>query len=143
MLAGILNYELTRYLLCILVIVRLTGRSRLGGGRELVVKLRLAFLTAALLLLLMMPWGEAGVMLAMFVAVDLGAAALMLRPEQPHGFRVVQLRGDAPNLELMRRIVPELRMRRPALAIDAQIQWRQMAETHRRRREVDFALRRD
>jgi len=109
----------------------------------LVLKLRLAFLTVALLLLLMMPWGEAGVTLAAFVAADLGAAALMLRPEQPHGFRVVQLRGDAPNIELMRRIVPELRMRRPALAIDAQIRWRQMAETHRHRREVGFALRRD
>ena len=109
----------------------------------MVVTLRLAFLTAALLLLMMMPWGEAGVMLALFVAVDLGAAALMLRPEQPRGFRIVHLRSDAANMELMRRIVPELRMRRPALAIDAQFQWRQMAEAHRRRRELNFALRRD
>jgi hypothetical protein len=46
-------------------------------------------------------------------------------------------------MELMRRIVPELRMRRPVLAIDAQIQWRQRAEAHRRRRELNFALRRD
>ena len=109
----------------------------------MVVTLRLAFLTVALLLLVMMPWGEAGVMLALFVAVDLGAAALMLRPEQPHGFRVVHLRSDAANMELMRRVVPELRMRRPALAIDAQIRWRQMAEVHRHRRELNFALRRD
>lgn len=109
----------------------------------MVVTLRLAFLTVALLLLLMMPWGEAGVMLALFVASDLGAAALMLRPEQPHGFRVVHLGGDAANMELMRRIAPELRMRRPAPAVDAQIQWRQMAEAHRRRRELGFALRRD
>lgn len=109
----------------------------------MIVTLRLAFLTVALLLLLMMPWGEAGVMLTLFVAVDLGAAALMLRPEQPRGFRVVHLRNEAANLELMRRILPELRMRRPVLAIDAQIQWRQMAEAHRRRRELSFALRRD
>jgi hypothetical protein len=143
MLAGILNHELTPYLPSILSIVSSTGRSRLGGGRELIVTLRLAFLTAPLLLLLMMPWGEAGVMLALFVAVDLGAAALMLRPEQPRGFRVVQLRGDTANMELTRRIAPELRMRRPALAIDAQIHWRQMAEAHRRRRELNFALRRD
>lgn len=109
----------------------------------MVVKLRLAFLTVALLLLLVMPWGEAGVTLALFVAVDLGAAALMLRPEQPHGFRVVHLRSDTANLDLMRRIVPELRMHRPALAIDARIQWRQAAEAHRRRREFSFVLRRD
>jgi hypothetical protein len=46
-------------------------------------------------------------------------------------------------VELLRRIAPELRMRRPAYAIDAQVQWRQAAEAHRRRREFNFALRRD
>jgi hypothetical protein len=105
--------------------------------------LRIAFLAFAVILLLMMPWGQAGVMLALFVAADLGAAALMLRPEAQHGFKVVQLRGDVDNLALLRRVVPELRMRRPALAIDAQIEWRRAAEAHRRRRELAFALRRD
>ncbi len=109
----------------------------------MVVTLRLAFLTVAVLLLLIMPWGEASVMLALFVAADLGAAALMLRPEPTRGFRVVQLRGGGDSVELLRRIAPELRMRRPAYAIDAQVQWRQAAEAHRRRREFNFALRRD
>ena len=108
------------------------------------IKLRIAFLAVAVLLLLMMSWGEAGVMLALFVAADLGAAALMLRSEEtPHGFKVVRLGSDADSLVLLRRVVPELRMRRPALAINAQIEWRQAAEARRRRREFAFALRRD
>ncbi|HWB51861.1 MAG TPA: hypothetical protein VG651_22325 [Stellaceae bacterium] len=105
--------------------------------------LRLAFLTAAVLLLAVLPWGEAGVILVLFVAADLGAAALMLRSQPPQGFRVVHLGGDADNLALLRRVVPELRMRRPVLAVDAQVQWRQAAEAHRRRRELGLALRRD
>ncbi len=105
--------------------------------------LRLAYLAATVLLFLLMPWGEASVLSVMFVAVDLAAAALLLRPEAPRGFRVVRLRGEADSLELLRRIVPELRMRRPAYAIDAQVQWRQAAEAHRRRREFSGGLRRD
>ena len=101
----------------------------------MIVTLRLAFLTAALLLLLMMPWGEAGVMLALFVAVDLGAAALMLRPEPARTRPVAMIGGDMASLVLLRRTVPELRMRRPAEAIDEQIRWRQAAENYRRRRE--------
>ena len=109
----------------------------------MVVKLRLAFLTLAVLLLLMMPLGEGSVMLALFVAADLGAAALMLQPGPGPRSKVVPLHGDAENLALLRRIVPELRMRRPGLAIDEQIQWRQATEAHRRRRDLAFALRRD
>jgi len=102
--------------------------------------LRLAFLTAALLLLLVMPWGEASVILVLFVAADLGAAALMLRPEAALAPVVAFGGRDVPTLVLLRRTVPELRMRRPALAIDAQVQWRQAAEAHRRRRELSFRL---
>lgn len=109
----------------------------------MVYRLRLAFLTTATLLLLIMPWGEASVMVALFVAADLGAAALMLRPNPTTSAAIMTLGGDPASLVLLRRTVPELRMRRPALAIDAQIAWRQAAEAHRRRREVAFALRRD
>jgi hypothetical protein len=101
--------------------------------------LRLAFLTTALLLLLAMPWGEASVILVLFVAADLGAAALLLRPG-PASAPVIALRGDIDALALLRRTVPELRSRRPVLAIDAQIAWRQTAEAHRRRRELSFRL---
>jgi hypothetical protein len=98
--------------------------------------LRQAYLLAAVILLLVMPWGHASVVLVLFVAADLGAAALMLRPEPaPAGPAVVALGGDMTSLTLLRRTVPELRMRRPAVAIDAQIRRRQAAEAHRRRRE--------
>jgi hypothetical protein len=97
--------------------------------------LRQAYLIAAVILLLIMPWGHASVVLVLFVAADLGAAALMLRPEPAPMSSVVTLGGDMTSLNLLRRTVPELRMRRPAVAIDAQIRWRQAAEAHRRRRE--------
>lgn len=96
--------------------------------------LRQAYLLAAVILLLVMPWGHASVVLVLFVAADLGAAALMLRSEPaPAGLGVVALGGDIASLDLLRRTVPELRMRRPAMAIDAQIRWRQAAEARRRR----------
>jgi hypothetical protein len=101
--------------------------------------LRSAYLVAAIALLLMMPAGQASVMLVLFVAADLAAAALLLRPDAAASFgRVALLRGDAASLALLRRTVPELRMRRPAMAIDAQIRWRQAAEAHRRRREFPY-----
>jgi hypothetical protein len=96
----------------------------------------LAYLTAAMLLLLVMPWSQASVVPVLFVAVDLGAAALMLRPEPTQTAPVVAIGGDPASLILLRRTVPELRMRRPAGAIDAQMRWRQTAEAYRRRREI-------
>jgi hypothetical protein len=104
------------------------------------VNLRLAYLIAALLLLLILPVAQASVVLVMFVATILAAAALMLRPETARHGAVVALGGDMASLVLLRRTVPELRMRRPALAIDAQIQWRQAAERYRRQRELGFSL---
>jgi hypothetical protein len=101
--------------------------------------LRLAFLTAALLVLLVMPFGEASVLLVLFVAVDLGAAALMLRDDTPAvPLPVAAIGGDVANLALLRRTVPELRMRRPAMTIEAQVRWRQQAERIRRSREMLF-----
>ena len=104
--------------------------------------LRLAYLTVAVMLLLIMPWGQASVALVLFVAVDLGAAALMLRPEPARPEPVVAIAGDMASLVLLRRTVPELRMRRPAVAIDAQIQWRQAVQARRHRQEFSFSLQR-
>jgi hypothetical protein len=100
--------------------------------------LRAAYLLAAILLLLITPYGQASVLLVLFVAVDLAAAALMLRPEPAKAETVVAIRGDRANLALLRRTVPELRMRRPGATIEAQVQWRQTAQIHRERRDVFF-----
>jgi hypothetical protein len=100
--------------------------------------LRHAYLTAAVILLLVMPWGHASAVLVLFVAADLGAAALMLRTSRPPAVSVVALDGDIANIALLRRTVPELRMRRPAGAIDAQIRWRQAAEAAQRRRDISL-----
>jgi hypothetical protein len=104
--------------------------------------LRQAYLTTAVLLLLVMPWGHASVVLVLFVAADLGAAALMLRSEPATAAPGVatiraEIHRDPASLALLRRTVPELRMRRPADAVEAQIRWRQAAETHRRQRQLD------
>src|SRR5579862_9623379 len=93
-----------------------------GGRTTLQPSLRLAYLIAAMLLLLILPIAKASVVLVMFVAAILAAAALMLRPEATRDDAVVALGSDMASLALLRRTVPELRMRRPAVAIDAQIQ---------------------
>jgi len=95
--------------------------------------LRVAYLLAAALLLLILPIGDAAVMLALFVAVDLAAAALLLsRPAARPQPALVAI-GDDSSLQLYRRTVPALRSRRPAAIIEAQIAWRQAAEYRRRR----------
>lgn len=83
-----------------------------------------------------MPVGQVSVLLVLFVAADLGAAALMLRPETAQPLAVTSIGGDPATLALLRRTTPELRMRRPAVTIEAQLRWRQEAERHRRRREL-------
>ena len=98
--------------------------------------LRSLYLIAAVFLLLTMPIGHASVALVLFVAAVLGAAALMLRPEAAEPLSVAAIGGDAATMALFRRTMPELRMRRPAVTIEAQIRWRQEAERHRRRREM-------
>jgi hypothetical protein len=97
--------------------------------------LRQAYLIAAVILLLIMPWGHASVVLVLFVAADLGAAALMLRSPATETAPFVPIGGDAPSIALLRRTVPELRMRRPAATIEAQTRWRQAARNYRERRE--------
>jgi len=84
------------------------------------------------LLLTTLPVSESSVLLALFVAVDLAAAALFSVEMTPEAIRVVAI-GDTTNLPLLRRTVPELRSRRPAAIIEAQVQWRQAAEFRRRR----------
>ena len=102
--------------------------------------LRVAFLVAAVLLLVILPVGEVTVLLALFVAVDLAAAALLLRPDAPQpNNSIVALDGDAASVALLRRTVPVLRMRRPAATVEAQVLWRQAAEKHRQRRGIAWS----
>ena len=97
--------------------------------------LRVAYLLAAVLLLTMLPVSQSSVLLALFVAVDLAAAALLLNRSEPQQSGVVAI-ADRANLPLFRRTVPELRSRRPAAIIEAQVAWRQAAEFRRRRRDL-------
>lgn len=94
--------------------------------------LRVAYLLAAVLLLTILPVNQNSVILALFVAVDLAAAALFLRRATPGPPEVVAI-GGSVSTPLFRRTVPELRSRRPAVIIEAQVQWRQAAEFRRRR----------
>ena len=94
--------------------------------------LRVAYLLAAVLLLTILPVNQNSVILALFVAVDLAAAALFLSRVRPRPLAIVAI-GDSASVPLFRRTVPELRSRRPAVIIEAQVQWRQAAEFRRRR----------
>jgi hypothetical protein len=97
--------------------------------------LRVAYLLAAVLLLTMLPVSQSSVLLALFVAVDLAAATLFLNRSTPQQSGVVAI-ADRTNLPLFRRTVPELRSRRPAAIIEAQVAWRQAGEFRRRRRDL-------
>ena len=97
--------------------------------------LRVAYLLAAVLLLTILPVSQSSVLLALFVAVDLAAAALFLSHAAAAAHGVFAI-GDEANLPLFRRTVPELRSRRPAVVIEAQVAWRQAAEFRRRRQVV-------
>jgi hypothetical protein len=97
--------------------------------------LRVAYLLAAVLLLTILPVSQSSVLLALFVAVDLAAAALFLSKLEPERRSIVAI-GDNQSLPLLRRTVPQLRGRRPAAIIEAQVSWRQAAEFRRRRREL-------
>jgi hypothetical protein len=98
--------------------------------------LRNAYLIAAALLLLILPLSDTGVALMLFIAVDLAGAAMMLRPEPAPRRSVVPLGGDASTLALMRRTVPDLRMRRPSGTVEAQLRWRETARSHSQRRNI-------
>lgn len=101
------------------------------------VRLRVAYLAAAVLLLLLLPLGSGSVLLTLFVAVDLAAAALMLRHVMPRPARkIVPVAADPATLPLLRRTVPALRMRRPAVIIEAQIRWRIAAAARRQLRVI-------
>lgn len=93
-------------------------------------------LIAAIALLLVMPLAPAGALLALFVAADLGAAALMLRDGARQPATVTPVGGDATTVALLRRTTPALRMRHPATTVEAQARWRQEAERRRRGREA-------
>ena len=98
--------------------------------------LRTAYLAAAVLLLLALPVTDSSEVLALFVAVDLAAAALFLSKLEPKKRVSIVAIGDNPNLPLLRRTLPQLRGRRPVAVIEAQVSWRQAAEFRRRRQEL-------
>ena len=117
--------------------VRVNRPSRLGGGLTLHLGLRSIYLMIPVLLLfVVMPIGHASGLLALSVAADLGIAALMLLRAATGTTSVMPLGGDTASLALLRRTVPELRMRRPFGTVEAQVRWRQTAQSHRRRREA-------
>jgi hypothetical protein len=94
--------------------------------------LRVAYLLGAAVLLLILPLGDTSVFLVLFVAVDLAAAALLLsRVAAARPPKVVAISGGTA-VPLFRRTVPELRSRRPAAIIEAQVGWRQAADYRRR-----------
>jgi len=84
------------------------------------------------------PWGHTGPALVVIVALPLVAKTALSSPRRaPEADPVVVvLGGDRASLTLLRRTEPALRMRRPAVAIDAQIRWRQAAEARRWRRDI-------
>lgn len=92
---------------------------------------RRARLIVAVLILLLLPLGQAGGLLALVVAVDLAAAARRRPDEPPAAGPVVTLAGDATRLALLRRTVPTLRMRRPPATVEAQMRWRAAAQGER------------
>jgi hypothetical protein len=101
--------------------------------------LRLAGTVAASLPVLMLPVGDATVLMMLFVALDIGVVAVVLlrvrspRVELPAN--TVFPPGVDETLLLLRRTLPELRMRRPGAVIEEQVRWRQVAEARRRARE--------
>ena len=100
-------------------------------------RLRVAYLIAAVLLLLILPVSSSELFLALSVAVDLGVAALVLRRRpaaQPQ--RIVPLGHDATDLDLRRRPVPALRLRHPTATVEAHVRWRAAAEARRQLRVI-------
>lgn len=98
--------------------------------------LRLAGLVTAVPLLAALPIDDVGVVLMLFVAVDLAVAALILGKAKEQLTTAVAVSDDVVSLTLRRRTEPVLRMRRPMATVEAQVAWRQTAERHRRRREL-------
>jgi hypothetical protein len=99
---------------------------------EVLAGIRVAYLAAAVVLLTLLPLANAPVVLVLFVAVDLAAAALLLRQPEPRSRAVVLIGRDDGSLTLLRRTVPALRARRPVAAVEAQVRWREAAEARRR-----------
>ena len=113
--------------------------------------LRLAYLLGAVLLLVGLPVGEATVLFALVLTLDVAVAVLALRdrPRRQARPRPVAAEPAAEpviaawvgrigvghaTVQLMRRTVPQLRMRRPANVIAVQARWRTAADIRERRR---------
>ena len=95
--------------------------------------------TILFLLLLALPLGDATVLLALAVAVDI-AALLAVRQAPTRASVVMPIGKSGGSLYLRRRTVPELRMHRPGRVVEAQARWRQASEAHRRIRRLAPAV---
>ena len=84
-----------------------------------------------------MPVGDATVLFALTLSLDLTAAVWALRlrsgsrKQTPVPIMLKAVDGAEVSLRLLRRTVPALRMRRPAAVVDVQVRWRHAAETRR------------
>src|SRR5665213_3686158 len=67
---------------------------------------------------------------------EIATAALLPRPAAPQPANIEPSGKDARTLALLRRTVPELRMRRPAATVEAQVRWRAAAEARRQFRVI-------
>jgi hypothetical protein len=101
--------------------------------------LRLAGIVAAALFLLTLPLSDATMLMGLTLALDIGASAVVLRWIMARRVKApvdtVFPVGVDESLLLLRRTIPDLRMRRPGGVIQEQVRWRQAAEAHRRARE--------
>jgi hypothetical protein len=106
--------------------------------------LRLLGLVGAALVVLVLPVGDATVLLALTLAVDLAVALLAVRQVPARRQSVVLPIGkQGGSIYLRRRTEPALRMHRPSGVVEAQIRWRQTSEARRRVRPLALALRLD
>jgi hypothetical protein len=96
---------------------------------------RVGLAAAFALLFVVWPVGDTTVLLVLAVAMD--AAALLAARSVPapvHEGIVVPVGAVRGAIELRRRTVPALRLRRPEGVIAAQLRWREASEAHRRLR---------
>jgi len=84
------------------------------------------------------PIGEFLIWLWLVVAAEIAVVILLQRECRGSRPPVLVAVQDEKLLPLLRRIVPNLRSRRPEAVVEAQQRWREAAETRRRRAQVQW-----
>jgi hypothetical protein len=84
------------------------------------------------------PIGEFLIWLWLVVAAEIAVVILLQRECFGSRTPVIVAMQDEHMLPLLRRIVPNLRSRRPSAVIEAQQRWREAAEARRRRARVQW-----